>query len=110
MVKTRAEIEIIVNRYVSELEKEGINVTEVILFGSYSSNTAKDYSDIDLAVISEDFRKLNLRERLEKLGIANINLQESIQALGYSPEQIRTRESGTFLDEILKTGEVIFKT
>jgi len=43
----------------------GVNVERVILYGSQANGRQREDSDIDLVVISNDFRKMNLRQRLE---------------------------------------------
>ena len=44
----------IINRYIKEIKKH-YNVTAIILFGSYAKGTENEDSDIDIAVISDDF-------------------------------------------------------
>lgn len=109
MVRTRSQIKSIVNRYVSNLQARGINVEQIVLFGSYARQHAREGSDIDLAVIAPQFARLNLRERYETLGLANMTLREPIQAIGYSPRQWRNAERGSFADEIRRTGRVIYR-
>jgi predicted nucleotidyltransferase len=65
MVKTRYEIKKIIARYLDELEKLGIDVSQIILYGSYAGGTPKKYSDIDVAVVSPSFAKLDIFERQE---------------------------------------------
>jgi predicted nucleotidyltransferase len=109
MVRTRSQIKIIVDRYVRNLRERGIQVEQVVLFGSYAYQRARDGSDIDLAVIAPQFARLNLRERYETLGLANMSLREPIQAIGYSPRQWREAERGSFADEIRRTGRVVYR-
>lgn len=109
MVRTRPQIESIVNRYVQNLQAHGIEVEQIILFGSYARRRAHQGSDIDLAVIAPQFEHLNWRERYEVLGLANMSLRAPIQALGYSPRQWREAERGSFADKIRRTGKVIYR-
>ena len=44
---------------------------------------------------------MNLRERLEILGLASGRILEPIEALGYTPEEIEHKEE-SFPEEILK--------
>lgn len=57
-------------------------------------------SDIDLIVVSEGFKDINLKERLEILGIAAGRVFEPIEAMGYTEEEIKDVK-GTFLEEVL---------
>ncbi len=43
-----------VNEYIEEIKKH-YNVTAIILFGSYAKGTENEDSDIDIAVVSDDF-------------------------------------------------------
>ena len=47
------------------LKESGLNVSQIILFGSHSFGNATADSDIDLVVISEDFRRKNIFKRVE---------------------------------------------
>jgi predicted nucleotidyltransferase len=77
-----------------------------VLYGSWASGRQYHGSDIDLIVISRDFRRKGLRRRLELLGMAAARALVPVQAVGYTPEEIEKREPGGFLDEIL-TGKVV---
>lgn len=109
MVKKRSQVNALVKQYIKNLEERGIRVQTVVLFGSYAHKRAHDGSDIDLAIIAPQFSRLNIRERFETLGLANMTLRAPIQAIGYSPRQWRYPERGSFIDEIQRTGKVIYK-
>ncbi len=100
MVKTKHEITRIIERYKKELEKYKIQSERIILYGSYARGDARDDSDIDLIVISKDFIRMNLRERLEILGLAAGNILEPIEALGYTPDEVLEKKE-TFLEAII---------
>ncbi|MBI3914618.1 MAG: nucleotidyltransferase domain-containing protein [Chloroflexi bacterium] len=91
------------------LHARHILVERVVLFGSYAHKRAREGSDIDLAVIAPQFTRLSLRKRYETLGLANMTLRAPIQAIGYPPEQWQNPERGSFLDEIKRTGKVIYR-
>ncbi|MCF8373824.1 MAG: nucleotidyltransferase domain-containing protein [Bacteroidales bacterium] len=42
-------------KYIALLKLEGIPVRKAFLFGSYSTNTASDTSDIDVMIISDKY-------------------------------------------------------
>lgn len=101
MVKTEREIKEIISRYAVELEKSGIKSPQIFLYGSYAKGNAREDSDIDLIVVSNSFERMNIRERLELLGVAAGKVFEPIEALGYTPDEIEANRTGTFLEEIL---------
>jgi len=100
MVKTKKEINRIIVRFKKELEKYHIHPERIILYGSYAKGNARVDSDIDLVVISSDFKNMNLRERLEILGLAAGRVFEPIEALGYTPEELLEKKE-TFLEAII---------
>ena len=109
MVKGNGKIDKIVNRLVDSLEMKGIEVSQVILYGSFASGSAKSYSDIDIAVISPSFKSKGILKRQELLGEAIFPLGEPIEALGYSPQQCKDPDPLSFLSEILSTGKIVYR-
>jgi len=107
MAKTRREIKKIISRYVNALGSLGVEVTQVILYGSFARGTAQEYSDIDIAVVSPAFTKLDIFERQEILSKAHHNFGEPIEPIGLTPEQIRKKNG--FAREILQTGITVYR-
>jgi hypothetical protein len=101
MFGRRRKIKRIIEGYKKELEVLGIHPEKIVLYGSYAKNNPRKESDIDIIVISSDFKKFNFRERLEILGVAAGRVFEPIEALGYTPEEIGKQEEGSFVKEIL---------
>jgi len=104
MLKKAQDIKKIIERFKQELKKLNINSENIILYGSYAKGSPREDSDIDLIVVSDDFKKMNLRERLEILGLAAGQVFEPIEALGYTPKEILQKKE-TFLEAILWTKE-----
>jgi predicted nucleotidyltransferase len=95
----------------SFLEITGVRVNRIILFGSHVSGKLMNGSDIDVVVISEDFKTMNLLERQETFGLAlaKAKIMEPIEAIGYTEEEYAAHHEGTFVgDEVKAKGiEVI---
>jgi predicted nucleotidyltransferase len=53
------------------LREAGIDVARVILFGSHARGEAGEESDIDVAVVSEDFRGTDIFGRADVIGQAH---------------------------------------
>ena len=102
MVKRTPELKQIVRRYRAQLEKMGIRPARILLYGSQAAGTAREGSDIDLIVISDDCKKYNHRQRLELLGIASARILEPVQAQGFTPSEIRTKKVMPFWEQIIK--------
>ena len=43
-----------INQFIKEIKKQ-YNITAIILFGSYAKGTENENSDIDIAIVSDDF-------------------------------------------------------
>jgi len=52
-----------INYFEKCLTDKGINISKIILFGSYANGTPNHESDIDLVIISNDFDGKNIFER-----------------------------------------------
>lgn len=108
MHKTGYEIKEIIEEYKNALKAQGINAERVILYGSFARGAQREDSDIDLVIVSNDFQGMNLRERLEALGIAAARIMKPIEARGYTVQEIEAIPLSTsFLKEILTVGIAI---
>lgn len=94
-----------VKKYIRALIGDGIRVQQVFLYGSHAKNKAHRDSDIDIIVVSEDFKGKELLERLHILGWAQRDVSEPIEAYGFTPEEVQNRERdlSAFWEEILDT-------
>jgi len=90
------------------LESKGIRINKLILFGSYAQGKAKEGSDIDVLVISDDFSGKNYWERIDILADAIYKVFEPIEAVALTIEEWEKGES--VIVDYAKEGEVIFST
>jgi len=95
----------ILEKFKSALQEKGIKVSRFILFGSCASAEATEESDIDVAVVSESFKDINLLNRLELIGqaLARAKIFEPIEALGYTEEELESNGQGTFIGDEIKS-------
>jgi len=93
-----------IERLKVSLDDLGIRVRAIVLFGSHATGTADEHSDIDVAVISDDFRDMDLCKRLETLGLAlaRARIMEPIEALAYTQDEYDSKEQGTFVGDEVK--------
>jgi len=100
----------ILREFKSALEAMDVRVDRMVLFGSYATGGAREGSDIDVAVISQDFEDMNLLERLETIGLAlaKARIMEPIEAMGYTDKEFDSKGEGTFIgDEVKPQGITI---
>ena len=102
MAKATPELKQIVQRYRIQLMKMGIQPEQILLYGSQAMGTAREGSDIDLIVISDDWGKYNRRERLELLGIASARILEPIQAQGFTRGEIKSKQIMPFWEKVIE--------
>lgn len=107
MVKKRREIKEIIARYVGELDKLGIEVSQVILYGSHAKGEQMEDSDIDVAVISPAFTKLDIFERQEILSRAHHKFHVPLEPIGLTPRQLEEKQGLAHV--IVESGITIFQ-
>ncbi len=108
MVKKRREIKEIITRYIIELEKLGIDVSQVILFGSYAKGSQTECSDIDIAVVSRALKRLDIFERQEILSRAHHRFGVPLEPIGITPEQLDEKKG--FVREIVEAGVIVYNS
>lgn len=63
----KRKTEIIKNLIIKLLEEKGININKIVIFGSYLTSSFDEDSDIDIIIVSSDFRDKDIFERVELL-------------------------------------------
>jgi predicted nucleotidyltransferase len=97
---TDAVIEII-KKYVHELRLHNISVDEAILFGSFVKGTARDESDIDVALISDAFTSDRFDNRRKIIPFRRA-IDTRLEPMPFSRESFA--EGGALVDDIKGTG------
>ncbi|MBF0376011.1 MAG: nucleotidyltransferase domain-containing protein [Desulfamplus sp.] len=82
-----------IRQFKKALESINIIVDQLILFGSHAVNTARDYSDIDLIVISSSFSDMSYWERIDILTEAIYQVFAPIDATAFTPEEWKNEKS-----------------
>ncbi len=89
----------------AEVVRQNFPVKEIILYGSYARETARKDSDIDVAVILDSVEDDYLMS-----GARLFRLSRDID-LRIEPVLLeRGKDISGFLEEILKTGEVVYRS
>ncbi|MEK6573019.1 MAG: nucleotidyltransferase domain-containing protein, partial [Chloroflexota bacterium] len=90
--------------------REHYRVERAILFGSYARGNQREDSDIDLIVISPDFRGMPKLERHQELGwIAWKAKTDYLEPLGFTSEEYENASPLGLLGEVRDTGVVVYE-
>lgn len=101
MAQIPDEIKKIILKFIEEAKKDDISIVHAVLFGSYARGTNNELSDIDLAVVSDDFKGVKFYDS-KKLNKAMLRTSIDIETHTYRPEEFT--EDDPFVAEILKHG------
>jgi len=96
----------IIERFREALERRGVRVCKMILFGSYARGDWHEWSDIDLVVVSPDFEGMGYWDRIEVLTEAIYRVRQPIEAVAMDPDQWDRGDS--MLAQIAREGELVY--
>jgi len=85
------------------LEKKGIRVAKIILYGSYARGKTRQDSDIDVAIVSPDFGKDRFEEGVKLFRIAS-KIDPRIEPVPISEESFEKDTWVPLIYEIRKKG------
>lgn len=98
--------------YARRLEKK-IRVEQVILFGSHAYGRPRHTSDIDLAVVSPSFRRMNDLQRIMLLTDETRHLAlpatVDVDVLGFTPQELVHPPYFDIAGEIKERGIVLYQ-
>ena len=89
-----------INEFIKEIKKH-YNITTIILFGSYAKGTENEDSDIDIAVISDDFE--DIYECMANLMGMTWDIDARIEPHPITDEDYKN-VSNPFVKEVIETG------
>lgn len=90
-----------IDKYLTALREHNIPIKRAILFGSYAKGNYDDWSDIDLALVSDVFEGSRIKDR-SKIRPITISISCDIEVLPYSTKDFTADDP--FVKEILETG------
>jgi uncharacterized protein len=93
------------------LQQTGVNVQKIIVFGSQANGKYKADSDIDIIVISNDFKNKDIFKRARLTKEAEImtirKFMIPLDIVTMTPEELADDKS--LLSDYARTGEVIYE-
>ena len=107
MVRTESQIRAAVKGFIRALEPK-VHVQQIILYGSYAKGQAREESDIDIAVISDDFARMSELEAIQMLAHRMIYCDSLLMPVAYTPVKFNDPDNA-FAREIARTGKVIYR-
>ena len=91
----------IIRTYIGVIAKNNIKIEKVYLFGSYARGTAVEDSDIDIAIVSDDFSGDRFADRRRVVPLRR-KIDRRLEPIPYRPENFK--ENDPLVVEILKNG------
>ncbi len=100
---TQQYVQKIARGYVEQLGRK-IRVQEAILTGSWAKGSYLEDSDVDLLIVSDDFSRMSLPERLAYLQKRWRN-RLVLEAFGYTTREFRAlRKNSTYVKDAVRHG------
>lgn len=97
----KREIMINVKKYAIEVQKL-FHPDAIVLYGSYATGTARDKSDIDIAIVFNGF-KGDFLDTSKKLWGLTWDIDDRIEPILLDS----TKDRSGFVNEVFKTGQVL---
>jgi len=101
MAKIPDQIRKIIDQYIRVLEDNHIHIRKAVLFGSYARGRADGWSDIDIALVSEDFEGNRFDDR-DKIRKMTLSVSSDLSPLPFRPEDFSPENP--FVKEIIEEG------
>jgi predicted nucleotidyltransferase len=95
----------IIRRFRDSLEKQGILIDKIILYGSYLAGNYHYGSDIDLVIVSPSFEGKAMLERVDILTDSIFEVLAPIEAVALTPIEWDSKQF--MVAEFAKNGEVV---
>lgn len=106
----KKSIKEVINFLAQCLKDKGLNVSKIIVFGSYAYEKATEESDIDILIVSRDFKGKNIFERAELTKEAEImtikKFMVPLDIITMTPEELRAGKS--LISDYAKNGKVLY--
>jgi len=87
--------------YLSVLKKNNIPVKAAVLFGSYATGKYQEWSDIDLALVSDIFDGNRIADK-DKIRVLTLSVSSELEVIPFAPEDFTL--ANPFVKEIMAAG------
>lgn len=96
-----------VKKFVAAVASAGITIEKVVVFGSQARGQAREWSDIDLLVVSPRFDDMEDRTFINLLWRIAARVDSRIEPLACGSRQWREDDSSAILEIARREGEVL---
>ena len=93
----------LLKKYILLLNSEGISVYKAYLFGSYSTNTASEMSDIDVMIVSDNYDETD-DEAAGKMWKLTLDINTKIEPFLIGLNKFNNDSSSPLVNMIKSTG------
>jgi predicted nucleotidyltransferase len=104
MDKIPVKITRLLKKYIEKLEENRIPIRQAVLFGSYAAGGSHEWSDIDIALVSEVFEGVRIKDR-SKIRKITLDISTDLSPLPFRPEDFTPEDP--FAREIIEHGIII---
>jgi uncharacterized protein len=94
--------------FVTELLALNVNLRKAILFGSFATNEQKEWSDIDIALVADEFIGFGFEDKKYFAKLIIRKLYSMIQTKTYQTSYFE--KGDPFIEEIIKTGIILYQS
>lgn len=101
MAKIPDKIKSVVEKYLARLRENNIQIKDAYLFGSYAKGNYDEWSDIDIALVSDSFEGIRIKDR-DKIRSITLAVSSNIEVLPFNPKDFSTENP--LAKEIIETG------
>ena len=84
-----------------------IRVDQLILFGSYNDGRPREDSDIDIAVISEDFERMRILDKIDLFAKTSLAVDSRLELVGFPKNKFMNPDPCSLLEVIKRKGKIL---
>ncbi|MCF8316965.1 MAG: nucleotidyltransferase domain-containing protein [Ignavibacteriales bacterium] len=101
MVDIPAQIKTIIEEYITILRMNSIPIRNLYLFGSYARGKSNEWSDIDIALVSDVFEGIRVKDK-DKIRKLTLSVSSSLEVLPFNPDDFTVENP--LAREIIESG------
>lgn len=101
MVQLSSKVKNTIDSYLQALNRNDIPIKEAVLFGSYATGNAHEWSDIDIALVSDIFVGDRIADK-DMIGRITLSVSSEIEVIPFASQDFNVQNP--LAKEILATG------